>query len=210
MKTIFVLASLLSLAPILCAQVREEMAPPAPAGVPDTEYCPPDTSNGIDNFDPEWSNGYSVEINAPSADSGVGTQGLEVVEGTNDGPYVPSTFMSYQDALAEGVEELSEMGSVVKAEPAQAREVPSEPESSKPSEIASKPPVPDAKSSSEKLPPIVVPQPTVAEAARENREKQAEGEKAKVVVSQDSSGRMVLTERPAGPQDSDSAPQNSQ
>jgi hypothetical protein len=125
MKSTLLLAAPLIFASASHAQVREEMAPPVPVGVHDTEYSPPDTSNGIENFDFDWSNGYSVEINAPSGNSGgMGgvSEGPAVVDGTNDGPYVPSTFMSYQDALDEGKEELAEMGSVVRAEAAQAQE----------------------------------------------------------------------------------------
>jgi len=183
MKAIFALAAFLVFAPIVRAQVCEEMAPPAPTGVPDTEYYPPDTSNGINNFDSDWSGGFSVDVNAPSGDSGGGAVGVsqepDVVEGTNDGPYVPSTFLSYQDALAEGQEELSEMGNVVKAEAAHARERATEPGSSEPSESAPTPPAANASSSAAKMQPIIVARETVAEAARENREKQASAENPK-------------------------------
>ena len=76
MKTILVLASLLLFAPIVRAQVREEMAPPAAVGVPDTEYDTPDTSDGIDNFDSDWNGGLSGDINAPSGDSDGGSLGV--------------------------------------------------------------------------------------------------------------------------------------
>jgi hypothetical protein len=198
MKSALLLAAILILASASHAQVREEMAPPAPAGVPDTEYCPPDTSNGIDNFDSDWSNGYSVEINAPSGDSGgMGgvSEGPAVVDGTNDGPYVPSTFMSYEDALDEGKEKLAEMGGVVRAQAAQAQEKFKTPVSDKPEEPPTAEPLLNAKSTP-KLQPILVKQETVAEAARENREKQGSREKPKVIVTQDASGGIVVTEEP--------------
>lgn len=201
MKATFLLAGLLIFASASHAQVREEMAPPAPAGVPDTEYCPPDTSNGIDNFDSDWSNGYSVEINTPSEDSGGGSagvsQGPDVVESTNDGPYVPSTFMPYQKALHEGVQELAEMRGEATAKTGQTPNAAAS-KSAQPVNAAAGPHSwPDAATIAAETTPQDWPTPeTVAEAARENQEKLASGEKAKVIVSQDESGGVVVTEEP--------------
>jgi hypothetical protein len=204
MKPFLALAALLLLTSRVQAQVREVMSPPASAGGSDTEYSPADDSNGIENFDPDWSGGLSVEVNAPSIDSGGDSgsvrQGPDIVEGTNDGPYVPSKFMSYQDAMEKGEEELASMGSVASAEAEQTGNITHEPSSSSRGGLTSKPPTADANGNSARLRPIVVPRETVAEAARENREKQAKDDKPKVIVSQDDSGGVVVTDEPAASQ----------
>lgn len=211
MRPTLLLAGLLIFASPSHAQVREEMAPPAPAGVPDTEYCPPDASNGIDNFDSDWSGGLSVDINAPSDDSDGGSaavpQGPDVVEGMNDGPYVPSTFVPYQKALHEGMQELAEMRGEATAETGQTPASAATSKSSQPVNATARPHSwPDAATIASEISPQVWPKPeTVAEAARENQEKLASGEKAKVIVSQDDSGGVVVTEEPQ-----ESSPKNSQ
>jgi hypothetical protein len=199
MKSTLLLAALLIFASSNHAQVREGMAAPAqqPAfNSPDADDDPPENPYLNSWGDDDCCTVAPIEVEPSSDASSQPAEEPAVVEGTNDGEYVPSTLMPYQKALHEGMQELAAMRGIAAAQSAQAQGSFKTSGSSKSVQTTSTLPAQNAKNGSKLVQPIVVKQETVAEAARENREKQVSGEKPKMIVTQDASGGIVVTEEP--------------
>ena len=202
MKSTFLLAALLIFATSSQAQVREGMAAPAqqPAfNSPDADDDPPENPYMNSWGDDDCCTVAPIEVEPSSEASSQPADEPAVVEGTNDGEYVPSTFMPYQKALHEGMQELAATRGIAAAQAAQAQGNFKAPGSSKPLQAANTLAAQNAKNGSKPLQPIVAKQETVAEAAREHREKQVSGGKPRVIVTQDAAGALIVTEEPQKP-----------
>jgi hypothetical protein len=197
MKRIFLLAGLLIFALATRAQVREEMAPAtSPALVsPAPGYCPPESPY----LDETWANSPAlVAIETPSIHTIPPVEGPAVVEGSNDGPYIPTTFLPYQRALHEGMQELAAIQAQQRGQLTRStmNNRPASPLVSRPPTAPSQSGCPAVAATQQRA---STPTPSVAEEARLNRVEGAKAEQAKNVAEQDNHRRIVVIEEAQKP-----------